>query len=210
MRDRDAKLVLLGAGSAINFILDALQWCTVNTPARRMVSLVYTTRDYDLFQWAMSAISILVPVCEAKGIFFDVKMAFTGSMTEDSSHDIESTAHTNMVDSSSMHGSMHDTMRSDRGEINAASGHSMGASAHGIGGSKHGMNASTHSTRSILSRNKSVRTQPGRFDLYGEIEHKSTVFCQGSAGLKDAVEAVCKKVGARFYGGRGGAREDLV
>ena len=61
LRGRDAKLVLLGAGSAVNFILDVLQWCTVNTPARRKISLVYTTRDYDLFQWAMSAISNLVP-----------------------------------------------------------------------------------------------------------------------------------------------------
>ena len=182
----------------------------MNTPARRMVSLVYTTRDYDLFQWAMSAISTLVPVCEAKGISFDVKMAYTGSMTmtEDSSHDIESTTHTstNMVDSLSMHGHesmpMHDMMHSDRGEINA--------SGHGLTASTHDMNVSAHSTRSILSRNKSVKTQPGRFDLYGEIENKSTVFCQGSAGLKVAVEAVCKKVGARFYGGRGGAREDLV
>ncbi len=170
-----------------------------------MVSLVYTTRDYDLFQWAMSAVSTLVPVCEAKSIFFDVKMAFTGSMTEDSSHDIESTTH--MVDS--MHGSMYNSLHSDLGAINS-SVHGINASGHGIGGSAHGMNASTHSTRSILSRNKSVKTQPGRFDLYGEIEHKSTVFCQGSAGLKVAVEAVCVKVGARFYGGRGGAREDLV
>lgn len=164
-----------------------------------MVSLVYTTRDYDLFQWAMSAISNLVPVCEAKGIFFDVKMAFTGSMTVDSSHDIESsTAHTELVDSLSMPGSLHDSMLSNhRGEINA---------------SGHGMRGSTHLTRSrsILCRHKSLKTQPGRFDFYGEIEHKSTVFCQGSAGLKDAVEAVCRKVGARFYGGRGGAREDLV
>jgi len=36
------------------------------------------------------------------------------------------------------------------------------------------------------------------------------VFCQGSAGVKNAAYDVCKKVGARFYGGRGGAREDLV
>ncbi len=93
-------------------------------------------------------------------------------------------------------------VRTNRGEINA--------SAHGLTKSTHHMNLSAHSTRRILSRNKSLKTQPGRFDLYGEIENKSTVFCQGSAGLTVAVEAVCKKVGARFYGGRGGAREDLV
>ena len=56
-----------------------------------------------------------------------------------------------------------------------------------------------------MSMNESVKTQPMRFDLYGEISPRSTVFCQGSAGLKDAVQSVCKKVDARFYGGRGGA-----
>uniref|UniRef100_A0A7S2P576 Uncharacterized protein n=1 Tax=Skeletonema marinoi TaxID=267567 RepID=A0A7S2P576_9STRA len=135
----------------------------------------------------MSAISNIVPVCEARGIFFDLKMAYTGSMTEDISHDIESTMHCNDADYS-MHGSTQD---------------------HDLTSSKYGMNAPTHSTRSIKSRSKSVSTQLNRFDLYGEIEAKSTVFCQGGAGLKNAVEAVCKKAGARFYGGRGGAREDL-
>mmetsp|Transcript_23315 Transcript_23315/g.36072 ORF Transcript_23315/g.36072 Transcript_23315/m.36072 type:complete len:425 (+) Transcript_23315:884-2158(+) len=135
LRDRDAKLVLLGAGSAINFILDGLQWCTVNKPARKKISLVYTTRDFDLFQWAMSAISNIVPVCEARGIFFDVKMAYTGSMTEDSSHNIESTMHSNDADYS-MHGSMHGTMHG-----------SMHESTYLTSSSEHGMNASTHSTR---------------------------------------------------------------
>lgn len=186
LRDRDAKLVLLGAGSAVNFILDALQWCTVNKPVRRKISLVYTTRDYDLFQWAMSAFSNLVPVCEARGIFFDVKMAFTGSMLDDIST-LDSTAHSH---------SLHGINDSNHGLLDESSDHLL--------------NASQRSVRSIESRNKSVKTQPNRFDLYKEINAKSTVFCQGSAGLKDAVEGLCKKVGARFYGGRGGAREDLL
>jgi hypothetical protein len=163
---------------------------------------VYTTRDYDLFQWTMSAISNLVPVCEARGIFFDIKMAYTGAMTEDSSHNIpEGTMHSS-VDLSlpgSMHGStiLNGSMHSAHGKLTALEHDLM-------------LNVSTHSVRSIESRNKSVKTQSNRFDLYGEIEFKSTVFCQGSAGLKDAVEDVCKKVGAHFYGGRGGAREDLL
>lgn len=64
--------------------------------------------------------------------------------------------------------------------------------------------------RSILSKTKSVKTQPKRFDLYGEIYPESTVFCQGSAGLKDAVRKVCEEVDAVVYLGRGGAREDIV
>mmetsp|Transcript_16586 Transcript_16586/g.25785 ORF Transcript_16586/g.25785 Transcript_16586/m.25785 type:complete len:102 (+) Transcript_16586:666-971(+) len=54
-----------------------------------VVSLVYTTQDYDLFQWDMSAISILAPTFEAKDIFFDVKMTFTGYLCgkEDKRHD---------------------------------------------------------------------------------------------------------------------------
>lgn len=196
LRDRSDTLVLLGAGSAINFIIDALQWCTVNSPIRRKISLAYTTRDYDLFQWAMTAISNLVPLCEARGIFFDVKMAYTGPMlTDDSMH--------GLVDSE------HDTLiQSEHNSIMSTSMH--GYDLNGMTSSKHDLSMSTHSTRSIASHIDSVKTQPNRFDLYGEIEPKSTVFCQGSAGLKNAVETVCKIVGARFYGGRGGAREDLL
>jgi hypothetical protein len=159
-----APLILIGAGSAVNFIIDALQWCSKNTPIRSRVSLVYTTRDYDLFQWAMDSISNLIPICEDRGIFFDVKMAYTGSLEDEPTLDCST----------------------------------MGT-----------MDESTSSRRSIASPNKSVKTTPMRFDLYDEISARSAVFCQGSAGLKEAVHSVCKKVGADFYGGRGGAREDL-
>lgn len=198
----DAPLMLFGAGSAINFIIDALQWCTVNEPARSMISLVYTTRDYDLFQWAMESISCLVPVCEARGIIFDVKMAFTGYLERESMTalndgsacmPLDGSARTPLGDSSVRMPLDNSGRCSDGGNWTAGA-----------------LDRSDHSVRSIESRNKSVKTQPMRFDLYGEINPGSTVFCQGSAGLKDAVRSVCVKVGARFYSGRGGAREDLV
>ena len=86
----------------------------------------------------------------------------------------------------------------------ALSNHSMG-----LGESTLHSVQSMETFRSIKSLNSSVRTQAKRFNLYTEVAPKSTVFCQGSAGLKDAVESACKKVDAFFYAGRGGAREDL-
>ena len=83
LSSKDAPLMLIGEGSAVNFIIDTLQWCSANKPARRQVSLVYTTRDYDLFQWALEVINCLVPVCEDRGIYFDVGMAFTGSLDDE-------------------------------------------------------------------------------------------------------------------------------
>ena len=71
-------LILFGAGSAVNFIIDALQWSSVNKPVRKKVSLIYTTRDYELFDWAMASITKLLEPCEERGIFFDCKMAYTG------------------------------------------------------------------------------------------------------------------------------------
>ncbi|KAL7530803.1 hypothetical protein ACHAWF_003518 [Thalassiosira exigua] len=159
----EAPLILIGAGSAVNFIIDTLQWCSKNTPIRSQMSLVYTTRDYDLFQWAMDAISNLIPLCEDRGIFFDVKMAFTGTLDDDTSH----------------------------------------------GCNEAELGCTTRSTQSIAST-KSIRSIRERIDLYDEISAKCVVFCQGSAGLKDAVHSACKKVGAGFHGGRGGAREDLL
>jgi hypothetical protein len=197
-----APLMLFGAGSAVNFIIDALQWCsTGEIPKRRRISLVYTTRDYDLFQWSMGAISTLVPLCEERGVFFDVKMAYTGPLEDgdsqsplDDSEGSPRTAKTAPLDNS-VKMSLKASLRGiDSGAQNA---HAM-------------LDDSVKSIRSIESRNKSVKTQPMRFDLYGEIYPGSTVFCQGSAGLKTAVEGVCKKVNARFYGGRGGSREDQV
>ena len=156
---KKAPLILIGAGSAVNFILDTLQYCCEQKPTRSKIALVYTTRDYHLYLWAMEAISWLLEPCEMLGHLLDVKIAFTGSLLEDST---------------------------ERSLVNVDS-----------------------SVRSIESLNKSVKTQAVRFDMYAEIAHGSTVSCQGSENLKDAVQSCCKKVGATFYGGRGGAREDL-
>ena len=172
---KDAPLILFGAGSAVNFIIDTLQWCSSNRPVRQRVSLIYTTRDYDLFQWAMQVVSGLVPICEDRGIFFDIRMAFTGSLEEEPDEEKDP---------------LNITTRSNREEEDS-------------------LNVTTRSTRSIASSVKSVKTQLMRFDLK-VITPGSTVFCQGSAGLKGAVHGACKKVDAQFYGGRGGAGEDLV
>ena len=172
---KDAPLILFGAGSAVNFIIDTLQWCSSNRPVRQRVSLIYTTRDYDLFQWATEVVSGLVPICEDRGIFFDIRMAFTGSLEEEPDEEKDP---------------LNITTRSNREEEDS-------------------LNVTTRSTRSIASSVKSVKTQLMRFDLK-VITPGSTVFCQGSAGLKGAVHGACKKVDAQFYGGRGGAGEDLV
>ena len=49
-----------------------------------MLSLVYTTRDYDLFQLAMEVIACRAPAHDDRGIFFDVKMVLTCSLEEES------------------------------------------------------------------------------------------------------------------------------
>lgn len=170
-----APLILLGAGSAVNFIIDALQWSCVNKPVRERVSLIYTTRDYHLFEWTVDMISQLLQPCEDRGISFDVKMAYTGKPKGGS------------------FGNYADL------EAIAVLGSTLDSSV-----------CSHMSQRSISSSSKSVKTQAERFDLYSEISPGAKVFCQGSAGVKIAAHSVCKKVGASFYGGRGGAREDLA
>jgi len=133
--------VLFGAGSAINFIIDTLQWCFSNKVYRPRVSIVLTTRDYNLFQWAMASISSLAPVCESNGTFVDIKGLHRAFDDPDAYCNIGDTART-------------------------------------------GLDDTQRSVRNISSKTKSVKTQPKRFDLYGEIYPESTVFCQGSAGLK--------------------------
>ena len=161
-------LILLGAGSAVNFIIDALQWSSVNKPVRKKVSIIYTTRDYTLFEWAMASITKLLEPCEERGIFLDCKMAYTGKNVDDKE--------------------------------------ALGLEATNLEST---LDSSFNSRVSQVSR-KSIKAQAERFDLYSEILPGAKVFCQGSAGVKNAAYTVCKKVGATFYGGRGGAREDLV
>ena len=95
-------LILFGAGSAVNFIIDALQWSCVNTPVRKKVSIIYTTRDYDLFDWAMASITKLLEPCEGRGIFFDCKMAYTGKGVDnmEDGMDLEATNLESTLDSS--------------------------------------------------------------------------------------------------------------
>ena len=144
-------------------------------PVRERVSLIYTTRDYHLFEWTVDTISQLLQPCEDRGISFDVKMAYTGKPKGGS------------------FGNYADL------EAIAVLGSTLDSSV-----------CSHMSQRSISSSSKSVKTQAERFDLYSEISPGAKVFCQGSAGVKIAAHSVCKKVGASFYGGRGGAREDLA
>ena len=95
-------LILFGAGSAVNFIIDALQWSCVNKPVRKRVSIIYTTRDYELFDWAMASITKLLEPCEERGIFFDCKMAYTGKNNVDDKEalDLEATNLESTLDSS--------------------------------------------------------------------------------------------------------------
>lgn len=154
---RGEPLILFGAGSAISFILDALQWCSKNDSGRSHLSVVYTTRDFNLFKWCKEALCNLLPLCEENGSRFNVKLAFTGVAPE------------KVADESDWFTDVEE-----------------GAKSFG------------------------VKAVDNRVDLYEEILPGSTVFCQGSAGWENAVESVCRAVDAHFYGGRGGAREDLA
>lgn len=73
------RVVLIGAGSAINYLLDCLQRCCVdlveNCPLYT-VKIVYSTRDRALYHWCYEAVLSLLQ--EAKFGSFDVTLALTG------------------------------------------------------------------------------------------------------------------------------------
>jgi hypothetical protein len=59
---KSTPLILIASGSGINYILDALQWCTGNLPTgSKALSLLYTTRDEALLEWVKQAIAKLLP-----------------------------------------------------------------------------------------------------------------------------------------------------
>ena len=150
---KNEPLILFGGGSAINFIIDALQWCSNNDSGRSHLFVVYTTRDFILFEWCKETLSNLLPLCEDNDIMINVKLAFTGMAPE-----------------------------------NAA-------------------DKAAHWFTDVEKDTKffGLETVVKRVNLYEEIFAGSTVFCQGSAGLKNAVGSVCREVDAHFDGGRGGS-----
>ena len=172
---KQSPLVIFGAGSAINFILDTLQFCSVTKASRPNVSILYTTRDLDLFEWVHEVVSRLVPLCERNGFLFNLSIAFTGRMQNavPTKEQVETMAVTGRQ-----------TLRSSAWFQNLA--------------------------EETAGQTELVQLVRNRIDLNESILPGSTVFCQGSAGLKNAVKTVCKKVNATFYLGRGGSREDQV
>lgn len=163
--DKVSPVVLIGAGSAINFIIDALQFCTGKKITRHNVYILYTTRDLNLFEWANEAISSLVDLGEAVGIKFTLKMACTTELEKIETHRF----------------SKRKTVR----------------------------NTAWFEALNDKQKNN-VSLERTRIDLDDSIPKGSTVFCQGSAGLKDVVKFICKKKGATYHLGRGGSREDQV
>ena len=164
---KQSQLVIFGAGSAINFILDSLQFCSVTKAHRPNVSILYTTRDLALFEWVHEVVSRLVPLCEQNGFVFKLTIAFTGSL--------QKAAPTKRVRQTILSAAWFQKLAEEAAE---------------------------KSEFVTLARN--------RIDLNASILPGSTVFCQGSAGLKNSVKTVCKKVNATLYLGRGGSREDQV
>ncbi len=160
LAQNDAPVVVFGTGSACNFILDMLQWCTKNAESnvsqmQMPVSINYSTRDPHLFKWVKRAVYNLVHEYKNTQQLsnggdkkdFHITLSFTGPQEEEDC--------------------MEEAQWSD----------------------------------------KSITLHKFRLDLDSLIPTKSTVFCQGSAGFKHAVEKVSKEKGSYFYGGRGGAVE---
>ena len=163
--DKVSPVVLIGAGSAINFIIDTLQFCTANKINRHNISILYTTRDLNLFEWANEAINSLVDLSEEVGIKLTLKIACTTELEKVETHRF----------------SQRKTVRNTAW-----------------------FEALNH------KRENNISLERTRIDLNESIPKGSTVFCQGSAGLKDAVKFICKQKGATYHLGRGGSREDQV
>ena len=162
--NRSNPLVVIGTGSAINYIIDMLLWLLANDSVVSLpttTKVVYSTRDSDLFRWVVKSICQLLtsPEYDAKkyGHKLIMNFSFTGSSLADRDHG----------DHEEQGGEWFEELR-----------------------------------REAIRSNISISRR--RIALEPMIDQGSTVFCQGSAGLKKDVESVCEKNCAKFYGGRGG------
>ena len=187
-----SPVVIIGAGSAINYIIDALQYCAVNKVRRSNVTILYSTRDLDLFEWANEAISNLVCICEDKGLKFNLTLACTSEL-EKVKEEIKTSLRLSTMMSSSV---------ADKGPVSTT--------PNNFTTQRNTLRNSLWFQGLVEKSTDTVSLERTRIDLEQAIPRGSTVFCQGSAGLKDAVKSVCVEKGATYYLGRGGSREDQV
>ena len=145
----EKPIVLIGAGSAINYIIDAVQYC-MHDPPLHPVKIVYSTRDRQLFDWCFQNLSSLLSSTAKPG--FHITLAYTGQEQEKISG--EETEYPEEQPTSE---------------------------------SEHPITVVT-----------------GRVNIEDYLLPGTTAFCQGSGGLKNAVEKACRKVGAAYHGGLGG------
>ena len=99
--DKERPIVLIGAGSAVNYILDFLLWLstvkineTDPVEGQQRIKIIYTTRDVHLFQWSVDSFATITSQLDPKlSTCIDVKLSQTlgelnGDVLQTSIHSI--------------------------------------------------------------------------------------------------------------------------
>jgi hypothetical protein len=209
-------IVLVGAGSGIGYMLDALQYyyqsgaaccCTesqssssplsssTSSSAKRHNSnfafkILFTTRSASLFRWVEQMVGKIV----RHGECFVTDANGGGDDDENI---------TNKNGPSSSNNNINSNKKKSAKIVLALTGTAAASAAKGTTTEHVDLEESNITTdispRIVLSQ------QFGRLDFYDEIPIGSTVFCQGGAELKNCVKNACRVQRARWFFGQGGS-----
>ena len=75
------EMILVGAGSAVNFILDFLLWLSSVKDMNRAINIIYTTRNHKLFEWTTASFAAVIPRLDTSiSEKIDIRLSQTGEM----------------------------------------------------------------------------------------------------------------------------------
>ena len=213
-------LVLVGSGSAVNFMIDFMSYLEqvkesieAQRTDRLSCILLYSTRDVALYNWSVRAISVLQNRFQfsfsdhgdddngviKKRVPLDVKIIMSCTATSSSANQLEFSLKdfnellVSSNDSNDGDDKYSSSLTYDREGLPPSLSTSSSSTSLSSSSSSNGEECSS-------STSSSVTFLDGRIDYVKEIPENSVVFCQGSMQIQNAVKsACCKKKHVRVH-----------
>jgi len=216
--NKNRTLVLIGSGSAVNFMIDFLSYMISISKdtehfsnTRSKILCLYSSRDEALNAWVIEAIAALMGSLGTKNIdepskvmrnSIQVLLACTSQNSDNKKSSVENTTHTHRMSLSSTTEHSHHLSIADSKHMHRTSNFDFVDT-----GTEEDSSASTSSTSSQFSfdlkqihESKKIFRYPrgsvemlnGRLDYKDTIPEKSDVFCQGSIAFKNVIKKACR------------------
>lgn len=203
LKNNGKTVVLVGSGSAINFMIDLMSQLSngVDFLSQKEILLLYSTRDEELHNWVYQVMAKLLTSINNNTASHDItpvrkhKIAIVLACTNTSEKSpMKTTQHT--IPASELGLSEGNRLSLD----NLDSTSSNDTVSLSEGDDKDGDEEAPTVAKTPDFHNNTIELRVDRIDYALEIPNHCDVFCQGSSTFKDAVKTACNgKNGTRVF-----------